>query len=57
MVFYFVASSGDVGSAIECERAECEGKLVVLCINEGVRVVHLLVLSYYFEVLCLITTN
>ena len=40
MVFYFVTNSGDVGSAIECERAECRNKLVILCINERVNFIH-----------------
>lgn len=40
MVFYFVTNVGDVGAAIECERAECKGKLVVLCISKEVHIVH-----------------
>lgn len=40
VVFYFVTNAGDVGSAIECERAECKDKLVILCIANNVKVVH-----------------
>lgn len=40
VVFYFVTSSGEVGAAVECERAECKNKLVVLCIDREVNVVH-----------------
>ncbi len=40
ILFYFVTDSGDVGSAIECERADCRGKLVILCVDRKVDVVH-----------------
>lgn len=40
VIFYFVTSVGDIGAAIECARGDAEGKLVVLCVNEGVRIVH-----------------
>lgn len=40
VVFYFVTGSGEVGAAVECERAECKNKLVVLCIDREVNVVH-----------------
>jgi len=41
IVFYYVTDSGDVGSAIECGRAECCNKPVILCIDRKVvNVVH-----------------
>jgi nucleoside 2-deoxyribosyltransferase len=40
IVFYFVTDSGDVGSAIECGRADCGNKPVILCIDKKVNVVH-----------------
>lgn len=40
IVFYYVTDPGDVGSAIECGRADCCNKTVILCIDKRVNVVH-----------------
>lgn len=42
VIFYFVINSGDeaVGAIVECARADAKNKLVVLCINKGIAVVH-----------------
>ncbi len=40
VVFYFVTNSGDVGASIECERGNSRNKIVVLCVKEGVGIVH-----------------
>ncbi len=40
-VFYFLTKSqGDVGAAIECTHAHAKGKLVILCIDQGLGFVH-----------------
>lgn len=40
IVFYFVTGPGEVGAAIECAVGLCKEKLIVLCIDEGVGMVH-----------------
>lgn len=40
IVFYFVTNSGEIGAAIECAVGSCKGKLIVLCIDKGVVMVH-----------------
>ncbi|MEK7646971.1 MAG: nucleoside 2-deoxyribosyltransferase domain-containing protein [Patescibacteria group bacterium] len=45
LVFYFVTGVGDVGAAAECAFGIAKGKFVVLCVNDGVRMVHPFVLG------------
>ena|SRR3989344_8891943 len=40
IVFDFVTGWGDVGETAEDQEGNSKGKLVVLCINDGVRLVH-----------------
>lgn len=40
IVFYYVTGFGDVGSAIECGRADCKNKIVILCLDKKVSVIH-----------------
>ncbi len=57
IIFCFVTNSGDVGSAIECARADCKDKLVVLCIGRNVDVVHPVLLGIARRVLIGIETG
>lgn len=45
LIFYFVTGMGDVGAAAECAFGIAKGKFVVICVNDGVRIVHPFVLG------------
>lgn len=40
VVFYFVTGIGDVGAVAECTWGLAKGKLIVLCVKDGVEIVH-----------------
>ena len=40
VVFYFVTGAGDVGAVAECTWGLAKNKLIILCVKEGVTLVH-----------------